>query len=146
MKRQAEHKTVGLTRRQVELIVHGLVPFATPSDSAYKACAVMLAALFVGPKPQMIADVMGYDHDYVNEVATRMRASGMWDDAETHYSFELAEWDQSINTLDALMDSMVAEGKLARTAEKRDGKYIYKSLIYNAQQSAGSAEMTANRD
>ena len=43
----------------------------------------------MGPKPREIADTMGYDYDYVIEVANRIYASGMWTDSETRYSFNL---------------------------------------------------------
>jgi len=133
MKHNAASATITLVKRQIEAAVSGFRPSATPSDDSFKACAILFAALFVGPKPREIADTMGYDYDYVIEVANRMYASGMWTDSETRYSFNFGEWGQNINTLDAICDVMVAEGMMLRTEKKKNGKYVYQSLIREGQ-------------
>jgi len=70
MKHNAASATITLVKRQIEAAVSDFRPSATPSDDSFKACAILFAALFVGPKPREIADTMGYDYDYVIEVQT----------------------------------------------------------------------------
>lgn len=96
-------------------------------DVKFRATVVMVAALFVGPNEREIIDLTGYAPESVHEVASRLRASGLWQNDVVDYQ----EWDDrtQIGYIHFVMDLGVAEGILMRTGQKRGGKYLYRSLV-----------------
>ena len=114
----------GLVRESVKQLA---MQYATPNEEPqFKATMVLVAALFLGPNEGEIANLTGYTPEYVNEIAERLRASGLWTEAGVDY----LEWDPDTRKgyLRFVMDLSVAQGMLFRTGEKRNGRYIYESV------------------
>ena len=93
------------------------------SNVSFQAALVMVAALFEGPDVAKIAEVIGCPRETVDQIATRLTASGLWKDNRCNYQ----EWDPTtdIGILRFTMDHMVALGLLRRTGEKKNGQYVY---------------------
>ena len=102
------------------------------NESKCRACTVMLAALETGPHIERIAELTGYEKAWVEEIAARMKASGLWTETGTDYG----SWSRrgscrtKQESLDFVMDMMVATGTALRTRSKRRGHYVYQSLVW----------------
>src|SRR5215469_1899772 len=93
------------------------------SNVSFQAALVMVAALFEGPDVVKIAEVIGCPRETVDQIASRLTASGLWKDNRTDYQ----QWDPTtgMGLLRFAMDHMVALGLLRRTGEKKNGQYVY---------------------
>ena len=92
-----------------------------------QATVVMVAAFFSGPDEGKIAHVTGYSREYVEEVGERLRVSRLW----TEKGIDYGPWtDDSKGWIGFFLDLAVAEGIVIRTDRKRNGEYLYQSLIY----------------
>jgi hypothetical protein len=91
-----------------------------------QATVVMVAAFFSGPDERKIAHITGYSRGYVEEVGERLRVSRLW----TEKGIDYGPWtDDEKGWIGFLMDLAVAEGIVIRTDQKRNGEYLYQSLI-----------------
>jgi len=96
-------------------------------ESDLRATVVMVAALFVGPNEEKIVRLTGYSRQYVAEVAERLRVSRLWSAEALDYG----DWSNSHKgAVQYALDLAVAQGIVVRTNQKRDGEYVYMSLIY----------------
>jgi len=87
----------------------------------------MVAAFFSGPDEGKIAHITGYSREYVEEVGERLRVSRLW----TEKGIDYGPWtDDSKGWIGFSLDLAVAEGIVIRTDRKRNGEYLYQSLIY----------------
>jgi hypothetical protein len=102
--------------------------FINEDNDSFEAAVVMIAAIFKGPSEEEITRVTGYREQFVSQIGTRLRESGLWTNDGTDYQ----EWDHAtkMGFIRFAMDLEVAEGILFRTEKKVNGSYVYRSLIY----------------
>jgi hypothetical protein len=125
--------TLESRRRALEMRVGAMLPpDARDKTSERRACNIMVAALEEGTNVEPIAELTGYDVGVVEEVAIRMRASGLWTETGTDYGSwsRKGSYETKQESLDFLMDLFVATGMLLRTRLKRSGHYVYQSLVW----------------
>jgi hypothetical protein len=106
--------------RQVHEIADDLGAF----DDIRSHAVVTIAALFTGPDVEAIVQLTGYPRDFVEEIGGRMRASGLWTSATVNYG----DWfcsDELRKLIQFTLDLGVAEGKLFRTTEKKNGRWVF---------------------
>ncbi len=100
--------------------------FIDEDNDSFESAVVMIAAIFVGPSEEQIARVTGYSQEFVSQIGARLKESGLWTTDGTDYY----EWDHTkMGCIRFVADLGVAEGICFRTAEKRNGEYVYRSLI-----------------
>jgi hypothetical protein len=100
--------------------------------STRMACSVMIAAMKEGPKVDRIAALTGYECADVENIAGRMRASRLWTEDQLDYGSwsPRCQVNSKRKAVDFVMDLLVAEGMIFRTQQKRGGRYVYQSLVW----------------
>lgn len=97
------------------------------NKTMYTIAVILVLAAFEGPYPARLSQLTGFECGLVDDVATRMRRSTIWTDSGVDYQ----DWfDDRLGDINFFMDLGVAEGWLLRTNEKKNGKRVYKSLLY----------------
>ena len=97
-------------------------------DPTYETAVVMVAALFVGSNVEAIVGLTGCARDFVESIASRMRASSVWTDDGVDYE----DWfsgDALRETAAFVLDLGVAEGKFIRTGEKTSSRSSIYMLV-----------------
>ena len=108
-------------RQEVVRIADGWVSDGDPSRNA---ALVMIAALFLGPDVDAIAQTTGISSESVIVFGDRLRASGLWVDGGTDYS----DWSAAkpLGVVNFGMDLDVAENVFVRTTRKENGHCVYR--------------------
>ena len=88
-----------------------------------RAAMVVVGAMLEGPDANRLAHLTGYHHDFVAQVAVRMRAAGLWTDSH----IDCASWaeDEPVGHSNFRRDLFVAEGRLFR--DPKTGRYLEKT-------------------
>ena len=97
--------------------------FISEEDDSFQFVAIMIAALFEGPNEERIARVTGYSPEFISQIGTRLKESGLWTNEKTDYQV----WDDTTEGLIRfIMDVEVAKGTAFRAGDKRNGEYVYR--------------------
>jgi hypothetical protein len=95
----------------------------------YNVTLIIIGAFIEGPDVDRVAQLTGLRREYVDEIATRFRASRLWTKMGTDYN---GVWGGS----GLVMDLLVGEGAVFPTRSKKDGRYVYRSLIYEGRKTS----------
>jgi len=115
-------------RKLGEFVKQSALKYVNENDEQWLlATNIMIAANLLGPDVKAIASLVGCPMTAVEEIAARLRASGLWAEDAVDYQ----DWGfDELGCLNFSMDLAVAKGIVERTTEMRDGYPVYRSLIY----------------
>jgi hypothetical protein len=96
---------------RVGAILKKMDPNLKPNDEGYKAAAVLLASVNVGPDQERIAKALGYPRSLVSRFSSNLRKCGVWRNGKVY-----ADWDDPETGGCAFwLDVCVALGLLERS-------------------------------
>jgi hypothetical protein len=128
--RNADYYGRGIMKQNdiIEQVRQTVDGFVDGGDPSYGTAMILVAALFVGPNVDAIVSLTGSAASLVENVACRMRASGMWTDEGAKYD----DWfcNDGLRGIAAFaLDLGIGEGFFIRTCEKTStGDWIYKAV------------------
>jgi hypothetical protein len=92
------------------------------NDPLTRAAMVLVGAAFVGPNVDRLVQLTGYPLEYVDQIATRLRASDLWQDGTLNYD----PWDDEEKGFVAfILDLEVASGRFVRKGRTASGQYKF---------------------
>jgi len=90
-----------------------------------RAAMVMVGAAFVGPNVDRLVQLTGYTQEYVDQIASRLEASGLWKEATLDYD----PWDdEKIGCTAFIMDLLIAVGACIRGEKAVSGQYQFRAV------------------
>jgi hypothetical protein len=118
MCRQSESKE----RQMVSQTVLEVLGSNEETNPDTRAAMVTVGAAFVGPDVDRLVQLTGYAQEYVEQIATRLRTSGLWREGTLNYD----PWDDAEKGFVAfILDLEVATGSLVREGRTANGQYKF---------------------
>ena len=100
---------------EIETVVATLDPELDRADDAFKVAVVLLAALVVGADAMKVAELTGYEPEFVQALAARLETSGVWADGTTH-----CDWFGEDGGVEFWLHVAVAQGYLEMSSSLVD--------------------------
>jgi hypothetical protein len=116
----------GVTERQVvSQTVLEIRGSNDETDPFTRAAMVLVGAAFVGPNVERLVQLTGYPREYVDQIASRLKASGLWKEATLDYD----PWDkEKIGCTAFTMDLLIAVGACIRGEKTVSGQYQFRAV------------------